>query len=319
MRMPWQWIGPGLSHLTGASTGRESAAIHLTKSLSEQIWKLIRRPQEFHAPLILTAIAAGFSGALGAPIAGVLFSLETSKKSDIQYFSADLVQLGIASLIAHLLGSQIGVGHWPFPTLPTDYIHPDNFSLFSRQILGCIVLGLFAGPLSAIFTRSIQLIRKFMRDILPNPAIAGLAGGIFLLILFQFAFTTPFQGLGLETIKSSFFQVSDGISPIGKLAITALSIGFGFMGGEFIPLVFIGTGVGSALSPILGIAPGFMASLGFLSLYAGSTQAPLACIALAYEIFNWQIALFAVIACFLSAKIHQSLMRSQMDSIHSKD
>jgi H+/Cl- antiporter ClcA len=79
------------------------------------------------------------------------------------------------------------------------------------------------------------------------------AGSALLMILFSVEGTGRFQGLGLGTIESAFQEPSAWSWPLWKLGLTALSLAIGFKGGEFVPLVFIGSTLGSALAPLLGL------------------------------------------------------------------
>ena len=93
-----------------------------------------------------------------------------------------------------------------------------------------------------------------------------------------------------------------------KLLFTAVTVGSGFKGGEVTPLFFIGAALGNVLGRLLGAPVDLMASLGFVAVFAGATNTPLACTIMAIELFahgngsllSSGFAVYAAIACFLS-------------------
>ncbi|MBA3686850.1 MAG: chloride channel protein, partial [Planctomycetes bacterium] len=85
-----------------------------------------------------------------------------------------------------------------------------------------------------------------------------------------------------------------------KIVLTALTLGFGFKGGEVTPLFFIGATLGSALSGLLPLPVGILAGMGFVAVFAGAANAPVACMFLAIELFGSGIGVYAAIACVVS-------------------
>jgi H+/Cl- antiporter ClcA len=85
-----------------------------------------------------------------------------------------------------------------------------------------------------------------------------------------------------------------------KLLFTAITLGAGFKGGEVTPLFFIGGALGNTLSGLLGLPVDLGAGLGFVAVFAGASNTPLACTLLGIELFGSQHAVLLALACWMS-------------------
>ena len=83
----------------------------------------------------------------------------------------------------------------------------------------------------------------------------------------------------------------------GLVLFTVASLGSGFKGGEVTPLFYIGATLGNALAPLLQLPFSMLAGLGFVAVFAGAANTPIATIVMAIELFGPDIAPFAAIAC----------------------
>ena len=72
----------------------------------------------------------------------------------------------------------------------------------------------------------------------------------------------------------------------GRLLFTAVTLGCGFKGGEVTPLFFIGATLGCTLGAMLGVPVDFLAALGFVAVFAGAANTPLACTIMGIELFG---------------------------------
>lgn len=82
-----------------------------------------------------------------------------------------------------------------------------------------------------------------------------------------------------------------------KILLTTFTIGVGFKGGEVTPLFFVGATLGSALSAILPLHVSFLAGIGFVAVFAGATNTPIACTLMGIELFGADAAVYIGIAC----------------------
>jgi H+/Cl- antiporter ClcA len=83
-----------------------------------------------------------------------------------------------------------------------------------------------------------------------------------------------------------------------KIVYTSVTLGTGFKGGEVTPLFYIGATLGNTLSQVLDAPVGLFAALGFIAVFAGATNTPLACTFMGIELFGSQYALYFAVACF---------------------
>ena len=82
---PFVFLSTAISHLFGASTGREGAGIQITASVTDGIFRLFKPSPETRKVLLITSIAAAFGGLFGVPVGGVVFALEVQENGRIRY------------------------------------------------------------------------------------------------------------------------------------------------------------------------------------------------------------------------------------------
>jgi H+/Cl- antiporter ClcA len=82
------------------------------------------------------------------------------------------------------------------------------------------------------------------------------------------------------------------------LLLTAITLSTGFKGGEVTPLFFIGATLGNALATISGAPVDLFAGLGFIAVFAGATNTPLACTLMGIELFGAENVLYYAVVCF---------------------
>ena len=85
-----------------------------------------------------------------------------------------------------------------------------------------------------------------------------------------------------------------------KMLFTAVTIGFGFKGGEIVPTFFIGSTFGCVIGTLIGLDPGFAAALGLVSLFCGAVNCPIASIFLSIELFGAGGIVYFAVACAVS-------------------
>ena len=72
----------------------------------------------------------------------------------------------------------------------------------------------------------------------------------------------------------------------------------GFKGGEVTPLFFIGATLGNTIAVLSGAPVDLLAGLGFIAVFAGATNTPLACTIMGVELFGAENVLYYAVACF---------------------
>jgi H+/Cl- antiporter ClcA len=109
--------------------------------------------------------------------------------------------------------------------------------------------------------------------------------------------TTKYIGLGIPTIVAAFEAPLPPQDFLLKFLLTALTLGCGFKGGEVTPLFFIGAALGSALALVLPLPVALLAALGFVAVFAGAANTPLACTFLGVELFGASAGVYLALAC----------------------
>ncbi len=124
---------------------------------------------------------------------------------------------------------------------------------------------------------------------------------------------TRYIGLGIPVIVEAFAQPVAPWDFLGKFAFTVASLGSGFKGGEVTPLFYIGATLGNALAPLLQLPFAMLAGIGFVAVFAGAANTPLASTIMAIELFGPQIGPHAALACVAAYLFsgHCGIYRSQ--------
>lgn len=281
-----------LSHLVGASVGREGTALQISAATAERMGTIFRIKIQDRRWILIASLSAGFGAALGAPLAGALFGLEVIIRGHIE--KSVLIECFIASMVAWLTTMALAVPHFESPPITIPH-------LSMTFLFGLTLLGLTLGFFSRAHVWLVHKIESKTKN--TSPFLKAFIGGVLLLSLYLYFPLDLYQGLGLETIRSSFFEAPHWGAPLVKFALTIIALTAGFKGGEFIPLVFIGSTTGSLLSAMLNLPLSPLAAIGFVSLFAAAAKTPWTCLILAVEYFGWSIAPAALFVIFLATKI----------------
>lgn len=288
---PLVLFGTLLTHFFGGSAGREGTVVQMGASLSDQLNRIFKLSETERRVLLMAGMGAGFGAAMGAPWAGAIFALEIIRKDRVRFFAA--YPCVVASFVSHYVTKQLGVVHSQFFEIQIPHM---QIHIFFFIVLAGVLFGLAARIFISI-THFLEL--QFVR-IIRYPPLRPLCGGILLLIFYYLEGSFRYTGLGIPFIQQAFKEVAGFSDPLYKTLFTSLTLGAGFKGGEFVPLVFIGATLGSALSTILPVAYQLLAAVGFVGVFAGSAKVPLTCAVMAMELFGANIGPYAILACFTS-------------------
>lgn len=311
---PMILLGTILTHLFGGSAGREGTAVQMGSSLADQLSRLFPVSKEDRKILLIAGAGAGFSAAIGAPWAGALFGLEVIQVGRLRLFA--LWECLVASFVAYYFCRWLGAPHSIFPSVT-------EVSCSAMSFAWVLVAGMCFGLAANIFMRFTHLVESMQRRFVKNPVWRPFFGGMVLVLLFWWQGSDRYAGLGIPVIQEAFHQSLSWFDPILKTLFTGLTIGSGFKGGEFIPLVFVGTSLGSALAAVLPLGIPLLAALGFAAVFGAAANTPIACAVMACELFGWQIAPYALLACwsayFMTGHLgiykNQKIVRSKKDQL----
>lgn len=296
--------GTVVSHLFGASVGREGTAVQMGGALADQLTHLFKLKHEDRRIILMAGISAGFASVFGTPLAGAVWALEVLAIGRLRYDA--LLACTIAAIIADQVCTLWGVHHTHYliPEIP----HISAWGLCA-MVLGGMVFGL-AGKLFADATHTlVSLVKNSIRY---SPLRPLLGGAVLTAVIIYFS-ADRYIGLGIPVIVEAFEKPLPAYDFLGKMAFTVFSLGFGFKGGEVTPLFYIGATLGNALAPILNLPFPLLAGIGFVAVFAGAANTPIASTLMAMELFGAEIGVYAGIACVVSYLFsgHSGIYRSQ--------
>ena len=302
---PFVYLGTMVTHLFGGSAGREGTALQMAGAIADQFTKPFRLTTAERKILLISAIAGGFGSVFGTPLAGAIFGLEVFLIGNLKYdsiFPAFATAI-IADVVTKLW--QTHHTHYEIPIIPTVTI---------VTIIYAIIAGIAFGLCAATFSRVIHAVSTFLKTKITYPPLRPFVGGIIVAIMVWALGTTKYIGLGIPTIVASFSQHLPPYDFALKMAFTIITLAAGFKGGEVTPLFFIGAAMGNALSYCIPLPTGLLAGMGFVAVFAGATNTPLACTIMAMELFGSGCGVFAAIACVVSYLFsgHNSIYQKQV-------
>lgn len=288
---PLIFISTFLTHLFGASAGREGAALQIGGSVSAQLGKLLHvNPEDRHI-VIMCGMSAGFSAIFGTPMASAIFAMEVISVG-IMHYSA-LVPCVFASLIASEFSKYFGVVAESFyvSIIPTfNMIH------FFKMIL----LSILFGALSILFCFVLHSAGKVYQKYFHNPYIRIVAASGIIIALTAILHTSDYMGAGVEIIERSFHEGARPEAFILKMVFTALALGAGFKGGEIVPSFFVGATFGSLVGPLMGLPLSLSAACGMLGVFCGATNCPITSLLIGFELFGFQGMPYYLVAVSVS-------------------
>lgn len=305
---PLVLVGTVVTHLCGGSAGREGTAVQMGGSLAGGLARLLPGLTRDDVPTLLTAgIAAGFGGVFGTPVAGAIFAMEVLVIGRMGYRA--LVPCLVAAIVSDQTCVAWGVTHTHYhvASLPLpDASHPApcDWWLLGHAALGGVVFGL-AGALFAAMVHGAQ---STLRRLVPSPIVRPVVGGLLVIALVHLLGTRDYLGLGVTAAVPGGVTIGSAFEPGGahvwswwwKTVFTAVTLGSGFKGGEVTPLFFVGATLGNTLAALTGVPVDVMAALGFVAVFAGATNTPIACTVMAVELFGGGTVLYHAVACVLA-------------------
>ena len=254
--------------------------------------------------LLMTGISAGFGAVFGTPVAGTVFALEVLAIGVIRYNA--LLPCFIASILADMTTRMWGITHVHY-TISTVLPAVISFRQADMYLLGKAVTASVAfGLVAYIFSWLSHNIKSGAKKMIKAEWLIPFIGGVVIIGLCLCLGTRDYLGLGVTgqsansvSIVSSFHAGGAGYwSWMWKLLFTVITLSTGFKGGEVTPLFFIGAALGNSIAMVSGAPVDLFAAMGFIAVFAGATNTPLACTIMGIELFGAQYTIYFAIACF---------------------
>jgi len=254
--------------------------------------------------LLIIGISAGFASVFGTPLAGAIFALEVLVIGRMRYEA--IVPSLFTAIVADYTCHAWGIGH-------TAYCIPEVPHISTSYFFWSIFVGICAGIAGMIFSKANHFWAKEFKRI-KYPPMRPFIGGVALASLFFITGSTKYLGLGVPTIVESFTIQQPIYSFLVKILLTSFTLGAGFKGGEVTPLFFVGATLGSALSGFVPLPIALLAGMGFVAVFSGATNTPIACSVMGIELFGVESGVYVGITCFTAYLLsgHSGIYSSQI-------
>ncbi|MFD0752085.1 voltage-gated chloride channel family protein [Mucilaginibacter calamicampi] len=304
---PLVLVATVVTHLFGGSAGREGTAVQIGGSIAQFFSRQFKLNATDTRIMLTAGIAAGFGAVFGTPLAGAVFALEVLTIGRIQYDA--LLACLVAAIIGDLTVSAWGIHHTAYhiDIIPAAHtaLSP-YFRLDVLLLLKVIIAAIAFGITSRLFAQAVHTVKNTLNKIVSVEWLVPVVGGVLIILLTLIIGKPDYLSLGVNAEYPGAVTIPSAFTPDGahtwswlwKTIYTAITLGSGFKGGEVTPLFYIGATLGNTLSHLMDAPVSLFAALGFIAVFAGATNTPLACTIMGVELFGGEYVLFFAVACF---------------------
>jgi H+/Cl- antiporter ClcA/CBS domain-containing protein len=271
-------ISAAISIGSGGPFGAEGPIIMTGGALGSLIAQFFHLTSAERKTLLVAGAAAGMSATFAAPLASVMLAVELLL---FEWKPRSVIPVALASITAAAMRRQIlGLG----PIFP---VPPHAAYIGVAGLLGCVVVGVLAGALSALLTGAVYASEDAFQHLPIHwmwwPALGGLAIGI------GGFFFPQALGVGYDVIGGLLqgdlpLRIIGGVLVV-KSAIWAFSLGSGTSGGVLAPLLMIGGALGGIEARFLPVeGAGFWPLISMGAILGGTMRSPLTGVIFALEL-----------------------------------
>ena len=169
-----------------------------------------------------------------------------------------------------------------------------------------VAAGVAFGLAAYLFSQLSRIVSSGAKSLIKIEWLIPFAGGVCIIALCYALGTTDYLGLGVTGKNETSVSILNAFHAGGatywswfwKLLFTVITLSTGFKGGEVTPLFFIGAALGNTIAILSGAPVDLFAAMGFIAVFAGATNTPLACTIMGVELFGGGYTLYFAIACF---------------------
>ena len=285
---PLVLFGTILTHFFGGSAGREGTAVQIGGAIADRFTKVLKLSKRDRKIVLIAGISAGFASVFGTPLAGGIFALEVLILGRIRLDA--IIPSFMAAVFANYFCEIWNVSHTHYHISTVAEMTPIN-------LLWSLLAGIIFGLVAMLFSKSTHFWSNLFKDNIKYPPFRPVIGGTILAIAIYFMGTTKYIGLGIPTIVDAFDVQLDSYDFLLKVLFTSFTLGAGFKGGEVTPLFYIGATLGNVLIWFIPLPMGLLAGMGFVAVFAGATNTPIACTVMGIELFGIESGVFIALAC----------------------
>jgi H+/Cl- antiporter ClcA len=242
----------------------------------------------------MAGISAGFASVFGTPLAGAIFGLEVLAIGTIGYDA--IAPCFMSAFVADLVTRAWHVHH-------TVYRIAEVPMMTIGGVVYAMIAGIAFGLMGLVFAKMMHAVSHAARRYVPHPTLRPVVGGLLVTVAvfgLGTSHTLKYIGLGIPTIVASFDSKLPVYDFAAKSIFTAVTLGTGFKGGEVTPLFYIGATMGNALSHVIPLPSSLLAGMGFVAVFAGAANTPIASTFMAVELFGGEAGAYAGIACVVA-------------------
>jgi len=320
--IPVKLLATVITLATGGSAGKEGPGAPIGGGTASWISALLRFSKTDRKKLVICGISAGFATVFGTPIAGAIFGVEILVVGAIWY---DLLLPSVVAGFSAFFTAQYLGAHYTYFDISYFQHYFIDIVLIGKVIIGGVFFGLVAWLIIATLKKTEEAIEAIPM----NPYTKAFAAGA-ILVGSSYLVGTHYFGLGLDTIAETMqHQLEEPVSGLPwysfavKIFYTAVTLGSGGSGGIVTPIFYIGATSGHFFGGLFGGEGqlALFAALGFVSVLAGATNAPIAAIVMAIELFGVDVAHYAAVSIIISFLLsgHYSVFPSQKIAMAKSD
>ncbi len=268
-----------LTHLCGGSAGREGAALQLGGSLGNLLGRVLKMDEWDRRVVLMCGMSAAFAAVFGTPMAAAVFALEVASVGVM--YHAGLMPCVVSALVASRVAGALGV-------------HAEHFTILSippLDLSGGLRVLVLAGLCAGVATLLCLVLHRgggFCKRLIKDPWLRAIAGGCVIIGVFLIRGDQDFLGAGSGLIEGAMAGETYWYAFLLKMALTAVTIGCGFKGGEIVPTFCVGATFGCAVGPLLGMPASLSAACGMIALFCGVTNCPMASLLISFELFGFE-------------------------------
>lgn len=314
--VPTKLFATVVTIFSGGSVGKEGPGAQIGASLASFFAMKLNFSAKDRKKVVICGISAGFAAVFGTPLAGAIFGVEILIVGALMYDI--LLPSIVAGFSAFFVAKMFGIDYSYFYI--AFYSDLDfNYVLLSKVIIG----GIFFGLVADFIITTLKASHNYISAIKLHYVLKAFLGGVFIVVL-TLIVGEEYLGLGFDTLKQALSPdelIHENLpwyAFIMKTIFTSLTLGFGGSGGVITPVFYVGATSGNFFGSLVdGYIPLF-AALGFVSVLAGATSAPIAAMIMAVELFGMNVAHYAAISIIIAFLMtgHRSVFPSQV--LHMK-